>query len=61
MPNSGAVIRGMAFNLEKEFVGAVLFGNDAALKEGDCSCRTEGRGGRVERVDAGRNSDTPET
>lgn len=31
----------MALNLEKEFVGAVLFGNDAALKEGDLSRRTK--------------------
>lgn len=41
VPKSGAVIRGMALNLEKEFVGAVLFGNDAALKEGDFSRRTK--------------------
>lgn len=31
----------MALNLEKAFVGAVLFGNDAALKEGDLSRRTK--------------------
>lgn len=38
---SGEVVRGMALNLEKAFVGAVLFGNDAALKEGDLSRRTK--------------------
>ena len=38
---SGTVVRGMALNLEKAFVGAVLFGNDAALKEGDLSRRTK--------------------
>nr|YP_010003105.1 ATP synthase subunit 1 [Ulva sp. TM708]AZP40138.1 ATP synthase subunit 1 [Ulva sp. TM708] len=41
LPKSGEVIRGMALNLEKQFVGAVLFGNDAALKEGDFSRRTK--------------------
>jgi retron-type reverse transcriptase len=41
VPSTGGVIRGMALNLEKEFVGAVLFGNDAALKEGDLSRRTQ--------------------
>jgi F-type H+/Na+-transporting ATPase subunit alpha len=41
VPKSGAVIRGMALNLEKEFVGAVLFGNDSSLKEGDFSRRTK--------------------
>jgi group II intron reverse transcriptase/maturase len=41
VPKSGVIIRGMALNLEKEFVGAVLFGNDAALKEGDFSRRTK--------------------
>ena len=38
---SGGVINGMALNLEKSFVGAVLFGNEAALKEGDLSRRTK--------------------
>lgn len=38
---SGEIILGMALNLEKAFVGAVLFGNDAALKEGDLSRRTK--------------------
>lgn len=38
---SGVVINGMALNLEKSFVGAVLFGNEAALKEGDLSRRTK--------------------
>jgi len=38
---SGDIILGMALNLEKDFVGAVLFGNDAALKEGDISRRTK--------------------
>lgn len=38
---SGEVVRGMALNLEKAFVGAVLFGNDASLKEGDLSRRTK--------------------
>lgn len=38
---SGEVILGMALNLEKAFVGAVLFGNDACLKEGDLSRRTK--------------------
>ena len=38
---SGIVIRGMALNLEKEFVGAVLFGKDTVLKEGDFSRRTK--------------------
>lgn len=38
---NGEVVRGMALNLEKAFVGAVLFGNDAALKEGDLSRRTK--------------------
>jgi F-type H+-transporting ATPase subunit alpha len=37
----GDVVQGMALNLEKSFVGAVLFGNDAALKEGDFSRRTK--------------------
>jgi len=33
------IVLGMALNLEKFFVGAVLFGNDAALKEDDfCRC-----------------------
>jgi F-type H+/Na+-transporting ATPase subunit alpha len=41
VPSSGEVILGMALNLEKAFVGAVLFGNDAALKEGDLSRRTK--------------------
>jgi F-type H+-transporting ATPase subunit alpha len=31
----GDVVQGMALNLEKSFVGAVVFGNDAAVKEGD--------------------------
>lgn len=38
---SGDIIRGMALNLEKEFVGAVLFGKDTDLKEGDFSRRTK--------------------
>lgn len=38
---SGEVIRGMALNLEKDFVGAVLFGKDSVLKEGDLSRRTK--------------------
>lgn len=38
---SGEVILGMALNLEKAFVGAVLFGNDSTLKEGDISRRTK--------------------
>lgn len=37
----GQVIRGMALNLEKDFVGAVLFGKDSVLKEGDLSRRTK--------------------
>jgi F-type H+/Na+-transporting ATPase subunit alpha len=37
---SGDVISGMALNLEKTYVGAVLFGDDSALKEGDLSRRT---------------------
>lgn len=38
---NGEVVRGMALNLEKAFVGAVLFGYEAALKEGDLSRRTK--------------------
>jgi proton translocating ATP synthase F1 alpha subunit/group II intron reverse transcriptase/maturase len=38
---SGEVIKGMALNLEKQYVGAVLFGNEAALKEGDIARRTQ--------------------
>jgi flagellar biosynthesis/type III secretory pathway ATPase len=38
---SGEILRGMALNLEKKFVGAVLFGNEAALKEGDICRRTQ--------------------
>lgn len=38
---SGHVVLGMALNLEKSFVGAVLFGNESALKEGDLSRRTK--------------------
>lgn len=41
VPESGEVVLGMALNLEKAFVGAVLFGNDALLKEGDLSRRTK--------------------
>lgn len=41
VPQGGDVILGMALNLEKAFVGAVLFGNDSALKEGDLSRRTK--------------------
>ena len=37
----GTVVKGMALNLENSFVGAVLFGNDSALKEGDFSRRTK--------------------
>lgn len=37
----GTVVKGMALNLENSFVGAVLFGNDASLKEGDFSRRTK--------------------
>lgn len=38
---SGEVIRGMALNLEKDFVGAVLFGKDSVLKEGELVRRTK--------------------
>lgn len=38
---SGSIVRGMALNLEKEFVGAVLFGSDSVLKEGDFARRTK--------------------
>lgn len=34
-------IKGMALNLEKEFVGAVLFGSESRLKEGDLARRTK--------------------
>lgn len=37
----GTVVKGMALNLENSFVGAVLFGNDSSLKEGDLSRRTK--------------------
>jgi len=37
----GEVVSGMALNLEKSYVGAVLFGDDSALKEGDLSRRTK--------------------
>jgi F-type H+-transporting ATPase subunit alpha len=38
---SGTVIDGMALNLEKERVGAVLLGDDSSLKEGDFAYRTK--------------------
>lgn len=41
VPEKGELVKGMALNLEKGFVGAVLFGNDSALKEGDLSRRTK--------------------
>jgi F-type H+-transporting ATPase subunit alpha len=37
----GHIVSGMALNLEKACVGAVLFGDDSALKEGDL-CRRKG-------------------
>lgn len=38
---NGSIVRGMALNLEKEFVGAVLFGSESSLKEGDFARRTK--------------------
>lgn len=38
---SGAVVKGMALNLEKDYVGSVLFGNDSDLAEGDLARRTK--------------------
>jgi F-type H+-transporting ATPase subunit alpha len=37
---SGAVVKGMALNLEKDSVGSVLFGSDSELAEGDLARRT---------------------
>jgi F-type H+-transporting ATPase subunit alpha len=37
---SGDTIKGMALNLEADNVGAVIFGNDSAIKEGDTVRRT---------------------
>ncbi len=39
---TGETVYGLAQNLERDEVGAVLFGNVAAIKEGD-ECRTTGR------------------
>ena len=39
---TGERVFGLAQNLERDEVGAVLFGNVAAIKEGD-ECRTTGR------------------
>jgi F-type H+-transporting ATPase subunit alpha len=36
----GAGIKGMALNLEQDFVGAVIFGDDKAIREGDTVNRT---------------------
>lgn len=38
---SGNVVKGMALNLEKDYVGAVLFGSDSELVEGDLARRTK--------------------
>nr|AOC61516.1 ATP synthase F0 subunit 1 [Rhexinema sarcinoideum] len=38
---NGAVVKGMALNLEKDYVGSVLFGNDSDLVEGDLARRTK--------------------
>lgn len=38
---SGVVVKGMALNLEKDYVGSVLFGNDSDLAEGDLARRTK--------------------
>jgi F-type H+-transporting ATPase subunit alpha len=38
---SGAVVKGMALNLEKDSVGSVLFGSDSELAEGDLARRTK--------------------
>jgi F-type H+-transporting ATPase subunit alpha len=46
---AGACVSGMALNLEKGCVGAVLFGDDSALKEGDICKRT----GSIIRVPTG--------
>ena len=40
--SSGEVVYGLAQNLERDEVGAVLFGDDDVIKEGD-ACRTTGR------------------
>jgi len=37
----GVVVKGMALNLEKDYVGSVLFGNDSDLAEGDLARRTK--------------------
>ncbi|MBI4670013.1 MAG: F0F1 ATP synthase subunit alpha [Elusimicrobia bacterium] len=47
--NSGGSLMGMVLNLEKETVGAVLFGDDRLIKEGDTVRRTN----RVMEVPAG--------
>nr|YP_010733792.1 ATP synthase F1 subunit alpha [Gayralia brasiliensis]YP_010733821.1 ATP synthase F1 subunit alpha [Monostroma nitidum]WEG93063.1 ATP synthase F1 subunit alpha [Gayralia brasiliensis]WEG93092.1 ATP synthase F1 subunit alpha [Monostroma nitidum] len=38
---SGVVVKGMALNLEKDYVGSVLFGSDRDLAEGDLARRTK--------------------
>jgi F-type H+/Na+-transporting ATPase subunit alpha len=38
---NGAVVKGMALNLEKDYVGSVLFGSDSDLVEGDLARRTK--------------------
>jgi F-type H+-transporting ATPase subunit alpha len=38
---SGVIVKGMALNLEKDYVGSVLFGNDSDLAEGDLARRTK--------------------
>lgn len=38
---SGVVVKGMALNLEKDYVGSVLFGSDSDLVEGDLARRTK--------------------
>jgi F-type H+/Na+-transporting ATPase subunit alpha len=38
---SGVVVKGMALNLEKDYVGSVLFGSDSELVEGDLARRTK--------------------
>nr|AOC61528.1 ATP synthase F1 subunit alpha [Gloeotilopsis planctonica] len=38
---NGTVVKGMALNLEKDYVGSVLFGNDSDLVEGDLARRTK--------------------
>ena len=37
----GVIVKGMALNLERSYVGSVLFGNDSDLAEGDLARRTK--------------------